>query len=242
MKKNLFILIATVSISCSPLNIYREMPEVKAWEPEIQKFGQLDLTETYADNSVLFAGSSSIRLWKSLSEDMEPYPVIQRGYGGARLSDFAVYADRIIYPHKDKISGVVLFIANDISGRDSDKDPKDVLKLFRHTVKIIRKELPSVPVFWIGITPTSSRWQAWPEISEANSLIEKYCEKNRNTYFISTATHFLNENGTPRDELFVSDRLHLNDEGYRIWKRVIKDELDRVLGTVPGMTGLTNPE
>ena len=85
----------------------------------MQKFEALDQRENYPDNSVIFAGSSSIRLWETLEEDMAPYPVIQRGYGGARLSDFAVYAERILYHHKN--SGIVLFIANDIAGTENDK-------------------------------------------------------------------------------------------------------------------------
>ena len=55
---------------------------------------------------------------------MAPYPVIQRGYGGARLSDFAVYADRIISPHPCR--AIVLFVANDITGSKSDKSPREV--------------------------------------------------------------------------------------------------------------------
>ena len=98
------------------------------------------------------AGSSSIRLWETLQEDMAPYPVIQRGYGGARLSDFAVYAERILHPHEN--SGIVLFIANDIAGTENDKTPREVLGLFKNVVKTIRKKFPDTAVFWIGITPT----------------------------------------------------------------------------------------
>ncbi|MGF1584401.1 MAG: GDSL-type esterase/lipase family protein [Bacteroidales bacterium] len=227
MKRYLPALILIFFISCSPVRTYRNLPEVRAWETEIQKFETLDKNNDYPENSVLFTGSSSIRLWESLSEDMSPYPVIQRGYGGAKLSDYLVYADRIIYPHK--ASAIVIFIANDISGSESDKSPRQVAKLFKHLVKLIRKEYPDVPVFWISITPSMSRWAVWPKIREANNLIRDYCEKNNGTYFIATESLFLNERGTPRNELFQPDLLHLNPGGYKIWTGIIKEEIDRVL-------------
>jgi lysophospholipase L1-like esterase len=158
---------------------------------------------------------------------MEPYNVIQRGYGGAKLSDYGVYANRIF----GNIPGraLVLFVANDITGSEKDKSPGEVKKLFLHIVKTFRKTHPGAPVFWIAITPTSSRWKAWPEIKEANELIRETCEKGKNLYFIRTDFAFLNDQGQPKDELFMADRLHLNEDGYRIWTDLIKNELNKVL-------------
>lgn len=227
MKRQLLILLALALVSCSPLREYRDLQEVKAWETEILKFEELDRNNEYPDDAIIFAGSSSIRLWKNLAEDMSPYSVIQRGYGGSRLSDFAVYADRILSPHK--CSALVLFIANDITGSAKDKSPEEVKRLFLHVLRTFRKDHPRKPVFWIAITPSSSRWEAWPEISKTNELLRETCEKRLNTYFIRTDFAFLDENGKPRDELFVADKLHLNAEGYKVWNDIIRKNLDNVL-------------
>jgi len=40
-----------------------------------------------------------------------------------------------------------------------------------------------------------------------------------------TAAAFLNKEGKPKDELFISDRLHLNSEGYVLWNQLIKKRL-----------------
>lgn len=67
-------------ISCSPLKKYDAKD--RAWAlPEIEAFEKLDASKDYPDDAILFIGSSSIRLWKTLEEDMEPFNVIQRGYG-----------------------------------------------------------------------------------------------------------------------------------------------------------------
>jgi hypothetical protein len=220
---SLFLLLAI--LSCSPLRIYQDLPEVKAWGTDISKFELLDKSESYPADAVLFAGSSSIRLWNTLATDMSPYSVIQRGYGGAKLSDFAVYADRIFSPHK--CSALVMFIANDITGANNDKSPEEVKKLFLFVLKTFRKTHPDTPFFWIAITPTSSRWKAWPEISRLNDMIRETCEKHRNTYFIRTDFAFLTEAGTPDDGLFVADKLHLNSKGYQVWTGIIKGELNK---------------
>ncbi|HUX97117.1 MAG TPA: GDSL-type esterase/lipase family protein [Bacteroidales bacterium] len=227
MKKTLYVLTALILLSCNPLSEYQNLPEVKSWENDILKFEQLDKTENYPSESIIFAGSSSIRLWSTLKEDIAPYPVIQRGYGGAKLSDFAVYADRIFDPHECR--AIVIFVANDITGSENDKSPEEVLRLYKHVVKTIRKNHKNTPVFWIAITPTSSRWKAWPQIRNANKLIKEYCEKSQNLYFITTDFAFLGQDGKPKDELFRDDLLHLNDQGYALWKEIVKKELDSVL-------------
>lgn len=227
MISHLIVLTFLLVVSCSPLRIYSDLPEVKAWEPEIEKLTAPGQTEQYSDDAVIFAGSSSIRLWKTLAEDMKPYNVIQRGYGGAKLSDYAVYAGKIFSPLPGR--ALVLFIANDITGSEKDKSPEEVKKLFLNVVKTFRKNHTGAPVFWIQITPTTSRWEAWPKIKEANELIRQTCEKGKNLYFIRTDQAFLNEKGTPRDEYFVADKLHLNQDGYRIWTEIIRKELDKVL-------------
>jgi len=228
MYRHLLLLTLIFILSCSPLIKYQDLPEVKAWESEIEKFEQLDISKSYPSDAIIFTGSSSIVLWSTLGKDMLPYNVIQRGYGGAKLSDFAVYADRILYPHQCR--AIVLFISNDIAGDQDDKSPEQVAQLFRKTLFIIRKKFPDTPVFWIGITPTSARWHVWPEIKEANELIRNICENHHNTYFINTEQAFLNANGLPRNELFVADKLHLNADGYSIWAEIIKKQLNKVLG------------
>jgi hypothetical protein len=227
MRRNIFLLLSFAVLSCSPVRKYQNLPEVKAWDKDIQQFEQLDKSESYPENAILFAGSSSIRLWTTLEKDMAPYPVIQRGFGGSKLSDMVVYASRIFDPHP--CSAIVIFIANDITGSNNDKSPEEVAALFRNVVKTIRKTHPVTPVFWIAVTPTELRWKVWPQIQKANNLIQKICEKGDNTYFIKTDFAFLDKSGQPLGEYFRSDKLHLNEKGYVVWNEIIKKEIKKVI-------------
>lgn len=210
-----------------PARSFQQTPDILSWEKDIRNFEHLDSAETYPADAILFAGSSSIRLWATLSRDMAPYPVIQRGYGGAKWSDLEFYAPRIFYPHPCR--AIVLFVANDINGGADDKSPEEVLQLFVSTLAIIRDRFKDVPVFWITTNPTSSRWRAWPAIFRTNNLLIRHCLASDNTYYIPTDLAFLGPDGKPKDELFKEDKLHLNDRGYAVWTDIIKRELDYVL-------------
>ncbi|MGB9746136.1 MAG: GDSL-type esterase/lipase family protein [Bacteroidales bacterium] len=214
-------------IACSPVLHYQKTPDVLAWEKDIRALEHLDSIETDPENAILFTGSSSIRLWNTIQEDMSPWKVIRRGYGGAKLSDFAVYASRIIYPHNP--SAIVIFIANDVTGSPTDKTPHEIDALVKSIHRTIRAKFPSVPIFWIEITPTPSRWSAWPRIQKANRKIQSFCQHHKNTWFIQTSGAFLTPELQPRPELFINDQLHLNHEGYLLWSSIIKDNLQKVL-------------
>ena len=201
---------------------------VADWEDEIQRFERRDEVEVHADDALLFVGSSSIRLWESLAADMAPYPVIQRGYGGARYSDLAIYAERVIKPHEYR--AMVMFVANDVSGEPRDHTPEQVGRFVRHILGIAKSHRPGAPIFIIEVTPTESRFAVWPEIRKVNATLREIALTTDNTYFIPTAEYYLDASGNPRPELFVDDKLHLSRDGYALWATLIRRRLDDVLG------------
>lgn len=218
-----------------PLADYRA-EAVEKWEADIAKLEARDASETDPEHAILFIGSSSIRRWSTLAEDMHPWPTIERGYGGARFSDLAVFVDRLVKPHQ--CDAIVIFVANDIAGKDNDKKPAEVLRLYELTVETIRKTHPSQPIFCLAVTPTSSRFAAWPQIQKLNELIEAYSATDEKLHFLATADTFLDANGQPRDELFVDDLLHLNHDGYKLWAELLKSRFAEVLGEKPKSSGV----
>lgn len=220
-----FVCIGFSSVSCVSLKQYPL--ESYSWAaPEVRQFEALDRAQEYADNAILFIGSSSIRLWNTLEEDMKPFPVIKRGYGGAHFRDIIFYTDRILANHMPEI--IVCFVANDIKGVPEDESPKKVLRLIKYFIKQVREKHPTTPLVFIEITPTPSRWKQWKAIEKVNRLVEELCVRKDGLYFVSTASAFIAEDKKPNDSLFISDRLHLNSKGYRVWNRLIKNELKRI--------------
>ncbi len=209
-----------------PLVEYRA-EAASRWDAEIQKLEELDQIEKDPEGAVLFLGSSSIRRWETIAEDLAPWPVIRRGYGGARFSDMAVFVERLIKRHR--FQAAVIFVGNDIAGTEKDKTPAEVLRLVKLIVGTIHAQDDDAEIFLIGITPTPSRFQVWEQIQRANALIADYCAATDKLHFIRTDAIFLDESGKPRESLFVEDRLHLNEAGYQLWSATIRSHFEKVL-------------
>ena len=220
----LAVVILAAFSACHSVSRYINSEDVLSWEPDIAVFDSLNAVEPSDRETVLVTGSSSVRLWDSIHTDLAPYRIMQRGYGGAKLSDFNYYADRIIKPQPFK--AIVIFVANDISGGDHDRAPREVFQLYRTLVKKIGERNADTPVFWIEITPTPSRWHAYPQVRKVSDLIRNYCSRHPDLYFIDTYDTFLNSAGTPDSTYFREDMLHLNHYGYRLWSEIIRNSLE----------------
>lgn len=216
---------------------YAEAAE-KRWSGAIEELETLDQTEQHPDDAVLFVGSSSVRLWESIESDMAPFPVIRRGYGGAKFSDLAVFAQRLITPHR--YAAMVVFVANDVTGRSTDITVDEVERLARHVVQVSKQHQHESPVLLVEITPTASRLVAWPKIRRVNDRLREIALSTPNVYFVETADYYIDASGKPVDEYFKSDRLHQTQAGYAIWGSLIKRRLSEVLAA--GGTGPLVPE
>lgn len=100
--------------------------------------------------------------------------------------------------------------------------------LVRYVVGVSHAHEPTAPVFLIEVTPTEKRWVVWDKIRAVNARLREISLSTPNTYFIATASHFLLPEGKPRTELFVEDKLHLNEQGYDVWSGLIRRRLDDV--------------
>ena len=183
-----------------------------------------------------------------MSEDMAPWRALNRGYGGAKLTDLNHYAERLIGPHLGerntrRCRAVVVFVANDISGGPPNSDPAsaEVVERFETLLSIVRSKDATVPFFWIEVTPCEKRWHVWSEIESATQGIRRRLDRDPHSHFIATAGAFLGRDGKPDARLFVSDKLHLNQDGYRRWSYLIKARLYEILNQNQNRT-LANPE
>lgn len=205
---------------------------IERWEKEVQALEALDAQENFPQHAILFIGSSSVRMWDTMAEDMAPWPTIRRGYGGAKLSDLCVFVERLVRPHP--CDALVVFVANDISGAEHDKSPAEVLQLYQQLVTSVRELRRTQPIYFVAITPSSSRFKVWEQIRAANQLIRDYCDADPSLHYIDTADRYLTRDGTPNDDLFQDDKLHLNRAGYKLWGEIIRSELNRTLPHKPG--------
>jgi len=86
-----------------------------------------------------------------------------------------------------------------------------------------------VPITWLAISPSIKRWLVWDKITEVNSLLKNYTLTQNNLYFIDAGNNFLNQQGTPNEKYFSSDKLHYNTEGYILWGKSISASVKAIV-------------
>jgi lysophospholipase L1-like esterase len=186
------------------------------WEKEIAALEAHDRTNPPPRNCIVFVGSSSIRLWKTLAEDFPGFPVVNHGFGGSQLADSVHYADRIIVPAAPR--QVVIYAGgNDIN---AGKAPEIVYGDFVALVTKIRAALPDTQIAYIASAPNPQRWSQVEKVKRLNSLAEAYCHFHDLT-FINVFPLMLGPDGLPKPDIFVADRLHMNPKGYAIWREAV---------------------
>lgn len=192
------------------------------WEKDIRAFEAGDATHRPPAGCILFVGSSSIRLWNSLATDFPGLPVVNRGFGGSQLADSVHFADRIILPYRPR--QVVIYAGgNDLN---AGKDPDLVYGDFVALARRIRQALPRTRIAYIATAPNPARWAQVEKVKRLNQLIEAYCRRH-GMDFINVFPLMLGPDGLPKPDIFVKDRLHMNEKGYAIWKEAVAPFLVR---------------
>ncbi|MDQ6653325.1 MAG: SGNH/GDSL hydrolase family protein [Acidobacteriota bacterium] len=216
-KTNALLWSLLLGVACSAYAQSSKVERQRQLEPEIKTFEEADQKKPPPKGAVLFIGSSSIRLWKSLAEDFPAVRIINRGFGGSHIEDSIDFADRIVFRYRPRL--IVLYAGdNDI---ESGKSPAVVLEDFKKFVALVHQKLPRTRIAFISIKPSPARWHLAGKVREANRLIKDFTETDRRLRYIDVFTPMLGKDGNPRGELFVEDRLHMNEAGYALWRSIV---------------------
>jgi lysophospholipase L1-like esterase len=198
--------------------IFAQQKSPAFWK-EIQQFQKQDSLHPPAFRQIVFTGSSSFTLWKDVQAAFPEQAILNRAFGGSSLPDVIRYVDEVIIKYAPK--QVVIYCGeNDLAASDT-VSAKMVASRFKELFTRIRKRLPGVPLVFISIKPSPSRWHMQARVVEANALIQKFLKKKKKAAFVNVYDSMLNADGSPREELFVQDRLHMNAKGYSIWQTII---------------------
>jgi len=196
------------------------------FESEIQFFLEADRAHPPEPGRIVFVGSSSIRFWSSLEDDMAPLPVLRRGFGGAHLSHVIHNAPRIVIPYAPR--AVVVYAGDNDIGAGKSVDT--VVADFESLVRLVRPALPETDIYFLSIKPSRLRWALWPEISQANERIRALAEADPRLHYIDVGRVLLGPDGKPRKDFFRFDGLHLSAAGYAAWTLVVAPVLHAAYG------------
>jgi lysophospholipase L1-like esterase len=230
--------IASPSASVSPtptLNLrVSAMPDgissLASYAPPVGSFEQevTSLENRRIDSSqrpIIFYGSSSIRRWKTLSEDFTGYPVVNSGFGGSRLIDCLRYVSPLVL--RLKPAAVVVYAGdNDLA---QGALPEQAFASFRDLYGALRGYSEQMPIAYISVKPCPARIRNVDNILRFNQMVQTFLHSQPATKYIDIYTAMLGPDHKPNPALFVQDQIHLSDLGYQILRRDVSSFLSSEL-------------
>ena len=224
MRKILLGSLLLLSLLCAcTACVFWAMGKPSFWGFQISAYEKADRMNPPKAGVIVFTGSSSIRFWDTLANDMKPLEAINRGFGGSQIAHVNQYASRIIIPCRPR--AVVLYAGDNDLSWPWPKPPEQVFGDFRQFVGIIHSQLPETWVYYVSIKPSILRSGNWQKMEKTNELIAAYISTQPRVQFIDVDEAMLDAQGEPRAELFRWDGLHMNAKGYAVWTSIIKPVL-----------------
>lgn len=192
-------------------------PGPERFLPEMEAFAAEDRVALRPPCQVLFVGSSSIRLWKTLSRDMAPFPVLNRGFGGSQISDVNHYFDRVVAPYRPR--AIVLYAGeNDIHAGDG---VEATVADFQRFMALKDARLgAATPVYFISLKPSKARAAEKSAQDAVNAAVRELAQARPDLDYVDVVPAMLAD-GTPKD-IFVDDGLHMTPDGYALWTAVVR--------------------
>ena len=174
-----------------------------------------------AECDVMFFGSSSIRLWSTLKEDMAPLTVVNRGYGGATLRDLHYNYPTVMAHYRPK--AFVFYCDNDLRTKpEIDIPVGELFDLVRMLFDRLDKDYPGVPIYFLAMKHCKHREAIRDRQAVYNALMKEYAATSDQVIFVDTCTPLLTEEGEIDTTLFLDDNIHLNAAGYARWTKLLR--------------------
>lgn len=191
------------------------------FQAELDAFREADRRGPSPAGSLLFVGSSTIRLWPDLAATFAPTPVVQRGFGGATLAEVLTHSRLLFAPHRPRT--VIIYAGeNDIA---EGAAPEAVVAQYR---ALRRRVAHDAAWIFIDLKPSPARWSLWPAMALVNERIASLPPPLAAQARVRPADWVLSADGTPDAALFLSDRLHFNAAGYARLTRAVHGASSRI--------------
>jgi lysophospholipase L1-like esterase len=229
MNKILFLLIGwlaavTGSFALEPQRAsceFTEIQQANRYCPVFTAWVAEDVANPPGKDAVLCVGSSSMRGWTGIHEDLAPLEIIHRGFGGSTMDQVLVWEN---FFTRYKAGKVVIYEGdNDLVHPGSS--PEKFLKSCQTFCNALFKANPQVEIYIISIKPSVARMAAWPRMIRGNELLQQYAADTPQITFIEASSPMLDAQGQARADILLKDNLHMNKDGYKIWTAAVRKAL-----------------
>lgn len=186
----------------------------------VEKYQNLD----WEKGGIVFTGSSSIRLWKTLEQDFPKANIINTGFGGSQTHHLINHLDKLVLNFEPQ----KVFIYEGDNDINAGKPVRQILEEFFEIMEKVTAVVPEVQFYFISAKPSPLRWEKKGQYELFNDQLKKFAMNHPNANYIDIWKPMLAKDGKPKPELFIEDNLHLNAKGYAIWKKAVKPYVGEV--------------
>lgn len=167
--------------------------------------------------TTVFAGSSTIRMWKNLEAMFPDRQIVNSGFGGSQSSDLFEYYQELILRYDPK--KVFIYEGdNDIAAR---KKTAEIIKNTRMIISKIKEKDQNTQIVIISAKPSIARWHLKRKYKRLNSQFKRLCKKDASLEF-ANVWDVMMDGKQVRKDIFLNDGLHMNYKGYNLWYLAIE--------------------
>ena len=193
----------------------KKNPDPKRFSDSFEKFVQEDTKGPKLTRPLtLFTGSSSIRRWDGLEKDFPQHNPLNRGFGGAHISDLLHYYDQLFPKYKPE--RIVMYC------RENDLwSGKSVSQVFEDFSDPLEKNSTgsSFCILDLSILQTiSQRFEKWNTYQALNLRIKNFCLRDDKLDFVDLSPTLLKPSFKFNPTHWDKDQLHVNRLGYDQWR------------------------
>jgi lysophospholipase L1-like esterase len=205
----LFLLITTISHAQENIPFAEEVAAISV---------KYDTIWDSSKETIVFTGSSSVRLWKSLEESFPEHHIVNTGFGGSQASDLLLHLNSLVLKYKP----VKVFIYEGDNDITAKKKPKKIIQTTTAIIQQIRNQNPNTQIVIISAKPSISRWKLRGKYKRLNKKFQRLSKDDAYLSYVDVWNPMLDGRKLKTD-IFISDGLHMNQKGYDIWYTAMKN-------------------
>ena len=203
---------------CMVHRVYEDVQERNRFEDEIRIFEIMDHFNPSPEKATLFTGSSTIRKWVTIKDDLPGIELINRGFGGSTMKDLNHYLERIVFPYNP----AHIFVYEGDNDIARGVSPEEFIEDCKDFILACKTRIPEAEIHFLSIKPSPARIRNWKEMQRSNRMLNELSGQYEKVHFIDISRSFLNEDESLKNDVFEADRLHLNKEGYEMLANVLR--------------------
>ncbi len=170
--------------------------------------------------TIVFTGSSSIRLWEDLEERFPEHQILNTGFGGSQSYDLLAHLKELVLNYQP----AKVFVYEGDNDINAGKKPKEVLQTMASIVEKIKNVNPNTEIILISAKPSISRWRLRGKYKRLNKKLKELSESDKSLAFVNVWDTMLDGRKLNKS-LFIEDGLHMNKAGYDIWYGQLKEHI-----------------